>query len=233
MAQTVIEVRTLRRGTAWVTVVTISAPGLKAPLSFASASDIRGEVGALRAFFGPHSASVEAANVVSKKKSLEQAIAYAKGFVDKNPGYFGASLSWASDVLTALAKSNELLAKARAGDKASRDTISKIANKSLAKDPDGVRSMKLLFESARLLDQGRATMRVKVEGNTSTGHDIGTRKDLRLTGGKFHIGGAQVLDRHRYTPSMHAEFSDDHELVVHDPFNLTPYTTSSERNTYN
>lgn len=227
MAQTVIEVRTLRRGSQWVAVVAIDAPGLKDSISFMAASDVRTELGTLKSLFGMNTDAAVVASAVSRRKAVDKAIVHARNFVAQNPSYFGASLSWAKDVLIALSKSNDLLGAARAGDKNAQGTISSIYDKAHKKDVDAVRSAKLLQESARLLDEGRSTLKVKLEGANATGHDIGTRPELLLPQAKFNIGALQSMDSRRYTPSMTGSFNDDHELVMHDPFRSSSYATSA------
>lgn len=237
MAQTVIEVRTVRRGSRWVAVVSIDAPLLKAPISFLATSDVRDELGALKSLFGMNTDAATVASAVSRRKAIEKAVSYARNFAVQNPSYFGASISWAKDVLVALSKSNDLLGAARGGDKNARAKISEIYDKAHKKDVDSLRSAKLLQESARLLDEGRSTLKVKLEDSSghkaSVGHDIGTRPELLLPQARFNIGAVQTMDRHRYTPSMTGSFDDDHELVVRDPFQTTHYSSSDTRDQSN
>lgn len=225
MAETVIEVRTLRRGSRWVTVVTVDAPGLKAPVDFSSSADVREEIGTLRSLFGLNTEAVAEASAASRRKSVERAVGCTRGFVTKYPSYLGASVGWARDVLTALDKSSSLLRSARAGDKDSQGKISAIYQKAKSGDADARRSARLLQESARLSDEGRATLRVKLEKTESTGHDIGTRADLRLLPmGGMHVGGLQDVSSHRHGIPTRVVHDDDDELRVFDPFQHASYS---------
>lgn len=224
MAQTSLDLRTIRRGTRWVGVLTIDAPGLKAPIDFASDSDLKESLGGLRTFFGLGTETASAASAASRRKVIEKVASQAYAFVEKYPNYMGTSVSWAKDALVALAKSNELLRSARGGDNKSLDTLKTVYAKAKAGDKDAERSTRLIAESASLLDHGRASLVCKVADGDQTGHDVGTRQDLRAL--PVHVGGLQEMSSLRHSiPTRGDSHDDDHELVQVDPFTATPYQT--------
>jgi hypothetical protein len=163
------------------------------------------------------------ASAQSRRKSVERVLACAYAFCDKHPEYLGASLSWCKSALIALGKSSAILRAARGGDKESQKTISEVFQK---KDAEGMRSARLLQESATLLDHGRATVRVKVQGD-SVGHDIMTRTELRMLPERTNFAVGDLFElRHRIPTMTNGDFDDDHELAVHDPFTATSYRSS-------
>jgi hypothetical protein len=245
MAETSIELRTLRQGTIWSGVLTLDAPGLKAPLDFYAEGDVKETLGTFRALFGMRTDAAAAASATTRANVVAALLQKARFFIEKNPKYLGASSAWAIDALAALDKSRQILSTARGGNAESVKTIAAIYAKATAGDRDSVRSARMISESARLSDGGRASFRAQVAdasnanatSGLSTGHDIGTRRDLRLIAQRISGFAADAADRHQLPlpGTERAERVDRmtrseplHVASGGDPFSHMPYPMDRE-----
>lgn len=176
MPQTTIEVRTYRMGTLWSGLLSLTGPGLKAPLDFFAQASVRDVQSYVRSLFASD-VSTREANVATALKVQTTLFQNASDFLDRNRDVLGAANQWARDAMLAIAKSERMISLARKGDVEARRSISSIFDRRKT-DAEAKSSVSMLQEAAVLLDTGRATMIVSAPA-VSTGHDIGTRADLR------------------------------------------------------
>jgi hypothetical protein len=163
MAQTTIEVRTFRTNGRWKGVLTMSGPGLQAPLDFYAQSDLRDVLGFLKQI-ASDKATVQKANEASVRKVQAELFENAKAFLQKNPSALGASNGWTQDALTALEKSVGIVSSSRAGNVDAKTLVASSFNMAPS-SKEALKSAKMIYEAAKLLDTGRATLTVKVDGD--------------------------------------------------------------------
>lgn len=167
MVQTTISIRMVRSGRHWKGILTLSGPGLSAPLDFYAQCDLRDVLGTVQGAFSDKE-TVKKANEMAVRKIQVELLQDATRFLRKNPKVLDTSNKWARDALEALERSVVMVSSAR---NKNAEAISFISSKyrTLARNKESFRAARMLYEGAKLLDTGRATLSVKAKPSVKTG----------------------------------------------------------------
>ena len=156
----------MRSGRHWKGVLTITGPGLAAPLDFFAQCDLRDVLGVVQGAFSDK-ATVKKANEMAVRKIQVDLFRDATSFLQKNPKILDTSNKWARDAMVALERSVVLVSSSR---NKNAEAIAFISSKykTLQKNKDSFRAARMLHEGAKLLDTGRATLSVKAKPSVKT-----------------------------------------------------------------
>lgn len=193
-----IDLRMQRDGTRWCGVAIIRGPNLKAPLTLYVDGDVRDLCQALVATTGglPRGGVARASSMAraSVRRSLARTTREAvqghthhrrpRSSPQHAPSFWGWGWDYPGvtlrldDALGACDKACEIVQLARSGEPRAKEIIEKVHARAQAGDRSARRSTAMLTEAARLLDEGRCSIRVGVDTTAQATGSQGAHRAL-------------------------------------------------------
>ena len=160
-----VDVRMLRKGSRWCATARVCAPCLRAPVDLYASMDVRDAVALMQSLeasqMGGNVMAVASAN--ARKAARRQVLGYTYNLFNELGPELRPYGSYIKSSLEACDKACDLVTRARGGDRTARTAIEGIFLRAKGGDADAERSARLILESADLVDEGRASFKVKVE----------------------------------------------------------------------
>lgn len=160
-----VDVRMLRKGSRWCATARICAPCLRAPVNLYASMDVRDAVMLMQSLDASQRSgnTMAIASSNARKAARRQVLSHTYNLFEELGPELRPYAGYVKSSLEACDKACDLVARARAGEHGARSAIEGIFLRAKGGDKDAERSARLILESADLVDEGRASFKVKVD----------------------------------------------------------------------